>query len=28
VDGSDALDWKMGRMLTEIRKRELLTAPA
>jgi len=28
VDNSDALGWKMGRVLTEIRKRELLTAPA
>jgi len=28
VDGSDALDWKMERALTEIRKRGLLTAAA
>jgi len=28
VDGSDALDWKMERMLPEIRKRGLLTAAA
>jgi len=28
VDGSDALDWKVERVMAEVRKRGLLTAAA